>query len=189
MRPVVVALGNFDGVHLGHRAVLDRAAEEARRRGGKVVAATFWPHPRSVLGRGDAPGLLTDLGQRREELLRSGADEVRVIPFDAELSKKSPREFVEDVLWRKLGAAVVVVGGNFRFGYRASGDVGDLERLMREGGGEAYAVEVRGVPRASARRGYGRWWRGGTWRGLRACSAGPTRCAARSSSGTVGAGP
>ena len=95
MRAVVVALGNFDGVHLGHRAVLARAAEEARRLGGRVVAATFWPHPRSVIGRGEPPGLLTTLEMRREELLRAGADEVRVIPFDRDLSKKSPREFVE----------------------------------------------------------------------------------------------
>lgn len=144
MRAVVVALGNFDGVHLGHRAVLARAVEEARGRGGLVVAATFWPHPRSVIGRGGAPGLLTTLDVRREELLRGGADEVRVIPFDEALSKKSPREFVEDVLVGDLRAAAVVVGENFRFGYKASGDVGDLARLMREHGGDAYAVEVRG---------------------------------------------
>ena len=144
MRPVVVALGNFDGVHLGHRTVLRRAAEEARERDGLVVAATFWPHPRSVIGRGEPPGLLTTLEARREELLRSGADEVRVIPFDQALSKKSPREFVEDVLIGDLRAASVVVGENFRFGYKASGDVGDLVRIMREHGGDALAVEVRG---------------------------------------------
>lgn len=144
MRAVVVALGNFDGVHLGHQAVLARAVEEARRRDGLVVAATFWPHPRSVLGRGEPPVLLTTLDVRREELLRSGADEVRVVPFDAALSKKSPREFVEDVLLGQLGAAAVVVGENFRFGYKASGDVEDLTRIMREHGGDAHAVEVRG---------------------------------------------
>jgi len=144
VRPVVVALGNFDGVHLGHRAVLARAVEEARLRDGLVVAATFWPHPRTVIGRGEPPGLLTTLDARREELLRSGADEVRVIPFDKTLSKKSPREFVEDVLIGDLGAASVVVGENFRFGYKAAGDVGDLVRIMREHGGDARAVEVRG---------------------------------------------
>ncbi|CAA9428712.1 MAG: FMN adenylyltransferase / Riboflavin kinase [uncultured Rubrobacteraceae bacterium] len=144
MRAVVVALGNFDGVHLGHRSVLARAGEEARRLDGMVVAATFWPHPRSVLGRGGPPGLLTTLDARREGLLRSGADEVRVIPFDEALSKKSPRDFVEDVLVGDLGATSVVVGENFRFGYKASGDVEDLARIMREHGGDAHAVEVWG---------------------------------------------
>ena len=144
MRAVVVALGNFDGVHLGHRAVLARAVEEAGRLGGRVVAATFWPHPRSVIGRGEPPGLLTTLEARREELLSAGAEEVRVVPFDEALSKKSPEEFVGDVLVGELGAAAVVVGENFRFGYKAAGDVGDLTRIMREHGGDAYAVEVEG---------------------------------------------
>lgn len=145
MRPVVVALGNLDGVHLGHQAVLARAVEEARRRDGRVVAATFWPHPRAVLGVGEQTGLLTTIDLRREALARYGADETYEIPFDRKLSKKSPEEFVRDVLVGEIGAVAVVVGENFRFGYRASGDVGDLRRLMRGFGGDAYAVEVRGA--------------------------------------------
>jgi len=145
LRGVVVALGNFDGVHLGHKEVLRRAVEEGELRGMRVVAATFHPHPRAVLGAGDPPMLLTPLGLRRETLLRCGADEVVEIPFDLELSRKSPEEFVRDVLVGEIGAGVVVVGENFRFGYRAAGDVGDLRRLMREEGGDAVAVEVRGV--------------------------------------------
>jgi riboflavin kinase / FMN adenylyltransferase len=145
LRGVVVALGNFDGVHLGHQEVLRRAMEERRRRGTRVVAATFHPHPRSVLGAGDPPRLLTPMGLRREALLRYGADEVLEIPFDLELSRKSPEQFAREVLVGGLGAAVVVVGENFRFGHRAAGDVEDLSRLMQEMGGEAVAVEVRGV--------------------------------------------
>ena len=145
MRPVVVALGNFDGVHLGHQAVLGRAVGEAVRLDGKVVAATFWPHPRSVLGAGASPGLLTTVEGRREALAAYGADEVRTLRFDVELSRKSPEEFVSDVLVGELGARAVVVGENFRFGYKASGDFEELRRLMREHGGEAYAVEVRGA--------------------------------------------
>lgn len=140
-----MALGNFDGVHLGHQEVLRRAVAEGRRRGVTVVAATFDPHPRAVLGAGEPPKLLTTLDLRREVLLRYGADEVRVITFDAELSKKSPREFVRDVLVGEIGAEAVVVGENFRFGYRAAGDVRDLERLMGEAGGTAIAVPVRAV--------------------------------------------
>ncbi len=143
MRGVVVALGNFDGVHLGHQAVLRRAVEEGRKRGVRVVAATFDPHPRVVLTPGEQPKLLSTLELRREALLRYGADEVWVIPFDEELSAKSPEEFVLDVLVGEIWAQAVVVGENFRFGHRAAGDVGDLERIMRRFGRQACAVPVR----------------------------------------------
>jgi riboflavin kinase/FMN adenylyltransferase len=139
----VVALGNFDGVHLGHQAVVRRAVEEGRRRGTKVVAATFEPHPRAVLAPGSEPRLLTTLEMRREELLGYGVDEVCAIRFDEALSRKSPEEFVRDVLVGEIGASAVVVGENFRFGHRAAGDFRELERLMRGFGGEAYAVPVR----------------------------------------------
>jgi riboflavin kinase / FMN adenylyltransferase len=145
LRGVVVALGNFDGVHLGHQEVLRRAVEEGRSRGMRVVAATFRPHPRSVLGAGDPPRLLTPIDLRREELRRYGAEQVMEIPFDRELSRKSPEQFVRDVLVGDIGAGVVVVGENFRFGHKAAGDFGDLHRLMREMGGEAVAVEVREI--------------------------------------------
>jgi riboflavin kinase / FMN adenylyltransferase len=145
VRGVVVALGNFDGVHLGHQAVLRRAVEEGRRRSMKVVAATFHPHPRSVVGVGEPPRLLTPLALRSDVLLRYGADDVVVIPFDLELSRKSPEQFVRDVLVGEVGASVVVVGENFRFGHRAAGDFRDLERLMREVGGTGIAVGVRGA--------------------------------------------
>ena len=143
MRGVVVALGSFDGVHLGHQAVVRRAVEEARRREGRVVAATFDPHPRAVLVPGSEPRLLTTLELRREALLGYGVDEVRIIRFDEELSRKSPEEFVRDMLVGEIGAAAVVVGENFRFGHRAAGDVADLGRLMEGFGREAYAVPVR----------------------------------------------
>jgi riboflavin kinase/FMN adenylyltransferase len=145
LRGVAVALGNFDGVHVGHQEVLRRAVEEGKQRGVAVVAATFRPHPRAVLGTGEAPGLLTSSGLKREVLEGYGVDEVVEITFDLELSRKSPEEFVRDVLVGELGARVVVVGENFRFGYRASGDFRRLRRLMREAGGDAVAVEVRGT--------------------------------------------
>jgi riboflavin kinase / FMN adenylyltransferase len=144
LRPIVVALGNFDGVHLGHQEVLRRAVEEGRRRNMKVVAATFHPHPRAVLGAGDPPKLLTPLELRCEMLLGYGADEVWVIPFDLDLSRKTPEQFVKDVLIGEGHAGVVVVGENFRFGHRAGGRFSDLLRLMREAGGTAVGVEVRG---------------------------------------------
>jgi riboflavin kinase / FMN adenylyltransferase len=120
--------------------VVQRAVGEARARGMHAVAVTFDPHPRAVLRPGSEPKLLTVLEVREELLIGCGVDEVRVIRFDLELSKKSPRDFVQEVLVGELGAGVVVVGENFRFGYKASGDIRDLDRHMREAGGEAYAV-------------------------------------------------
>jgi riboflavin kinase/FMN adenylyltransferase len=142
VRGVVVALGNFDGVHLGHRAVISRAVEEARSRGARSVAATFDPHPRAVLRPGEEPKLLTTPDVREDLLLGCGVDEVRSIRFDRDLSRKSPGKFVQDVLVGEIGAGVVVVGANFRFGHKAAGDFDDLRRHMRETGGEAVAVPI-----------------------------------------------
>jgi riboflavin kinase/FMN adenylyltransferase len=108
------------------------------------VAATFHPHPRAVLGAGDPPKLLTPVELRCEMLLSYGADEVWVIPFDVAMSRKTPEQFVKDVLIGEGGAGVVVVGENFRFGHKAVGHFSDLHRLMREEGGTAVGVQVRG---------------------------------------------
>lgn len=145
MGRVVVALGTFDGVHLGHQAVLSRAVEEGERADLEAVAATFDPHPRSVLNPDVAPELLTTLELRQEALLRYGANEVRVIQFNEELSKKTPEEFVEDVLLQALDAEAVVVGENFRFGHRAAGDTDELERLMRLHDRRAIIVPIEEV--------------------------------------------
>jgi riboflavin kinase/FMN adenylyltransferase len=141
MRGVVIALGTFDGVHLGHQ-VIRRAAEEGRKRGLRVGVVTFDPHPQAVLRPGSELKLLTTLEVRKEILLACGVDEVHVMRFDENLSKKNPEEFVREVLVGKFKAAVVVVGENFRFGHKASGNIEDLRRHMRETGGEAYAVPI-----------------------------------------------
>ncbi|CAN5633325.1 bifunctional riboflavin kinase/FAD synthetase [soil metagenome] len=145
MRGPVVALGNFDGVHLGHQRVLSRAVEIGRECGELAVAATFDPHPQAVLRPGTEPKLLTTLELRQEALMLYGADKVSVIRFDRDLSNKTPAEFVQDVLIGELGASAVVVGENFRFGHKAAGDVGDLSRLMRDEGRAVYAVQIRAV--------------------------------------------
>jgi riboflavin kinase/FMN adenylyltransferase len=142
LRGVVVVLGNFDGVHLGHQVVIRRAVEEGRKRGLRVGAVTFDPHPQAVLRPGSELKLLTTLEVREEILLACGVDEVHVMRFDENLSKKTPEEFVREVLVGKFKAAVVVVGENFRFGHKASGNIEDLRRHMRETGGEAYAVPI-----------------------------------------------
>lgn len=145
-RERVVALGTFDGVHRGHRVVVRRAVEEARalREAGEAesAAATFDPHPRSVVRAGGGPLLLTPIGLRRELLLGLGVDEVFTVEFTPELARKTPEEFVRDVLLDRLGATGVVVGENFRFGRYAAGGVETLRRLMEESGGRVWTVEM-----------------------------------------------
>ncbi len=122
----VVVIGNFDGVHPGHREVL----AEARRRqpGLPLVVVTFWPHPVSVLRPEVGPMLLTSLEARIELLTNAGADRVEVIDFTLEFAAWSPSDFVENVLV-PLEPATVVVGENFRFGHRAAGTVDTLREF------------------------------------------------------------
>jgi riboflavin kinase/FMN adenylyltransferase len=121
-----VVIGNFDGVHPGHREVL---AEAKRRQPAlPLVVVTFWPHPVSVLRPEVGPMLLTSLEARIELLTAAGADRVEVIDFTRELANWSPSDFVERVIV-PLDPAVVVVGENFRFGHRAAGTVDTLREL------------------------------------------------------------
>jgi riboflavin kinase/FMN adenylyltransferase len=124
----VVIIGNFDGVHRGHVELI-RTARSAEP-GARLVAVTFWPHPMSVIRPDQTPPLLTTL-PRREELLRAaGVDEVVVVEFTSEVASWSPDEFVDRVL-RPLHPVRIVVGENFRFGFRASGTVDTLADLGR----------------------------------------------------------
>ena len=127
-RMSVVVIGNFDGVHRGHQALI-RAAQASEPE-ARVVAVTFWPHPMTVVRPDQAPPLLTSLSRRRELLHAAGVDEVVVVEFTPEVAGWSPGEFVDSVL-RPLRPRRVVVGENFRFGFRASGDVGTLAELGR----------------------------------------------------------
>lgn len=130
-RQRTVAIGSFDGVHRGHRRVLDTA----RSAGSSTTVVTFWPHPRLVLG--NRVELLSTL-ERRLELLEAepGVDEVLVVGFTPELAALEPAEFAETVL-RRIGTTAVVAGENFRFGRAAAGDGALLERL---------GFDVRPVP-------------------------------------------
>jgi riboflavin kinase/FMN adenylyltransferase len=118
----VAAVGSFDGVHRGHRRVL----ETARAAGGPVTVVTFWPHPRLVLG--NRVELLSTLERRIELLDEAGVDEVLVVDFTPELAAREPAEFADSVL-RQIGAKVVVVGESFRFGRAAAGDPALLRQL------------------------------------------------------------
>ncbi len=125
-----VAIGSFDGVHRGHRRVLEAALAGP----DQVTAVTFWPHPRLVLG--NRVELLSTLERRLELLGESGIDEVLVVEFTPELARESPEGFAESVL-RRIGARTIVAGENFRFGRGATGDLDLLARL---------GFSVRNVP-------------------------------------------
>jgi len=143
----VVTVGNFDGVHLGHQHVLRRAREVADQLGGlPVVVVTFDPHPIAVLRPEHAPATLTTLETRAGLLEKAGADDLLVVPFDREVAGWTPERFVTVVLVDTLHARAVVVGANFRFGTRASGDVATLSELGRQHGFSAEGIALDGGP-------------------------------------------
>jgi riboflavin kinase / FMN adenylyltransferase len=137
-RGAAVTIGNFDGVHLGHREILRRVVERARAENLLATVVTFDPHPLRVLRPDDAPLLLLTLEQRLAEIERAGIDVVLVLRFDAELARLSAREFVERIVVGTLRTRAILVGENFRFGHRGAGDVTLLREFGREFG---FAVE------------------------------------------------
>ncbi len=141
-----VTIGNFDGVHRGHQAVVARTRAAGERAGLPVVAVTFDPHPMAVLRPDHAPQMLTTVEERTELLVEAGVDHVLALPFDREMAAWSPQEFVDQVLVTALRARVVVVGASFRFGHRASGDVAFLRAAGERAGFAAEGVELDGGP-------------------------------------------
>ena len=151
-RPSAVALGVFDGVHLGHRAILGAAVAHARVLGAPAVACTFEPHPLEVLQPDRAPLPITTLDERLELIAACGIDETVVLAFTPQLATMEPEGFVKDVLVDRLAARQVVVGFNHRFGRGARGDAALLRELGARGGFGVDVIEpltVDGVPVSS----------------------------------------
>jgi riboflavin kinase/FMN adenylyltransferase len=142
-RSRVVAIGVFDGVHRGHRLILDQTVERARQIGGLAAAVTFYPHPEGVLHPRAAPRMLTSLERKAALMEELGLDELVVVKFDLEFAQLTPAAFCRLVLSERLGARVVLVGENFRFGHLGAGGVGDLREF-----GAAHDFEVQAVPLA-----------------------------------------
>jgi riboflavin kinase/FMN adenylyltransferase len=140
-KPAAVAIGNFDGVHLGHQKILSGVLRRAHREEMLAAVLTFYPHPARVLRPADAPALLMTLEQRLATIEAMGMDAVLVMRFDEELAKVSPEDFVRRILRDTMHAGAVLVGGNFRFGHRQAGDVKLLSELGRQLG-----LEVEIVP-------------------------------------------
>src|SRR5499425_2322448 len=138
-RPSAVALGVFDGVHLGHRAILGAAVAHARATGAPALACTFEPNPLEVLQPDRAPLPITTLDERLELIAGCGVDGTIVLTFTRELAAVEPEAFVKDVLVERLAARHVVVGFNHRFGRGARGDAALLREL---GARMGFAVDV-----------------------------------------------
>jgi riboflavin kinase / FMN adenylyltransferase len=150
--PSVVTIGNFDGVHRGHQVLLRRAVDAAHDRGIRAVAVTFHPHPAAVLRPGAEPLALQPVDDRVRHLLEAGVDLVLVLPFTRELASLGPHVFVEQVLVDRLRAVQVIVGSNFRFGHKASGNVVTLNDAGATYGFHTEAVtllDLDGVPISS----------------------------------------
>ncbi len=141
LRPCVVTLGNFDGVHRGHKAVLAALVDAGRRLGLPAVAITFDPHPVAFLHPESAPELIAPGAVRDSLLAETGIDGLLVLGFTAEFARQSPEDFVRSVLIRGLDARAVVVGMDTRFGYRNSGDVSMLADLGEHFGFEVLALD------------------------------------------------
>ena len=132
--PSIAAIGNFDGVHLGHRQILAAIADEAHSSGARSIAVTFDPHPEQFLRPAQAPLLLTPIPERLRLLATTGIDAVAVLPFNAELANLTAREFARSILAGAMGVRALHEGRNFRFGRGAEAGVAELESLGAEMG-------------------------------------------------------
>lgn len=127
--PSIVAIGNFDGVHLGHQALLRAAGNIAARQGLTLKALTFEPHPRAFLAPDAAPGRLTSPALKEMLLAQLGAQPM-TLPFDADLAGMEAERFISDILLGQLNARHVVIGENFTFGHKRGGNAALLQRVL-----------------------------------------------------------
>jgi riboflavin kinase/FMN adenylyltransferase len=139
--PSAVTIGNFDGVHAGHRQLMRRTRAIAAELGVKPSALTFHPHPATIVAPERTPRLLTTPDERCALMAAEGIQQVLILPFDRDIAAHSPEQFFENVLLRDLGARAVIVGHNFHYGRRQSGHISDLRSL-----GQRFGVAVEIVP-------------------------------------------
>lgn len=135
-----VALGSFDGLHLGHLSLIYKVIEEAKRNGGRSMVYTFKNHPRTLINKAAAPKLLMDNDEKVKVLNEHGVDIVCFQDFNDEFMKITPEEFVK-LLIEKFNAKGLVVGFNYKFGYKNSGNIELLKRLQKKYKYELYVME------------------------------------------------
>ncbi|CAM6055005.1 unnamed protein product [Sphagnum tenellum] len=145
----VVTIGNFDGVHLGHKAIIQLAAERARARSGELVAYTFRPHPQVLLHSKGPIQLLVTYDEKVDLLSQLGVDVLIEEPFTLEFSKTEPEVFFNEVLLGKLKAEEIVVGYDFAFGRKRHGHLDALEQFCRQSNVELRVVEPQKAPSLS----------------------------------------
>jgi riboflavin kinase/FMN adenylyltransferase len=139
--PSVLTIGNFDGVHAGHRKIFRRVTELAREQGWKPSALTFHPHPAKIVAPHRAPRLLTTPEERCRLMAEEGIEQVLILPFDHAIANLNPVEFVSGILKARLGVRAALVGSNFRFGHNQTGDTQRLAEL-----GEIFGFVTEVIP-------------------------------------------
>jgi riboflavin kinase/FMN adenylyltransferase len=148
-KPCVLTIGNFDGVHLAHRQLLRSTIEAASEAGLRPAVLMFDPHPACVVAPERAPRLLTSLEERCSLIQEERIEQILILPFTTELARLTPEEFATRFLRDGLGARIVIVGENFRFGYKQAGDTQTLREL---GARLGYGVRLLETVRWRGRR-------------------------------------
>lgn len=144
-KPVALVIGNFDGVHLGHQAMLSRLKETSKRLNLASCVMTFEPHPREFFAPDQAPTRLTSLREKLELLAEYGVDQVQICRFNYDFAKIGAKEFVAHILQQGLAAQWVLVGDDFRFGARRAGDLAMLRSLSSSYGFEVEEMSTYNV--------------------------------------------
>ena len=142
----VVTVGTFDGVHVGHQAVIAEVRRQAKEFGARSIVVVFDRHPATIVRPDTAPRLLTDLHQRIELLGQTGVDSCYVVRFDEERSLQAPGEFVQEIVVDQLKARAMVVGEDFHFGHRRRGDTATLADMQATYGFKIVGIRLVGIP-------------------------------------------
>ncbi|PVW14223.1 bifunctional riboflavin kinase/FAD synthetase [Marixanthomonas spongiae] len=139
-RPCAITIGTFDGVHIGHKAILKRLVQTAKKDDLDSVLLTFFPHPRMVLQKDAGIKLINTLSEKKELLEKTGLDHLVIHPFTKQFSRLTAVEYVRDILVNKLHAKKVIIGYDHRFGRNRTADISDLKEF-----GETYGFEVEEI--------------------------------------------
>jgi riboflavin kinase / FMN adenylyltransferase len=154
LAPCALAIGNFDGVHLGHRRILEQTRALADQSGLQAVVLTFDPHPMKVVAPERLPNLLTTSAQRQALFEQFGFDQTIILEFTPRVAQLSAEQFISEVLESRLHARWIIVGENFRFGYRGAGNIEVLRQQGERFGFQVVSVEpvrIGGEPVSSTR--------------------------------------